>query len=95
MKPPMCANHATLLAVLPTLERSCIKNHIPMNATAGTLMTVMKMKMNRRVFIRALGNFKIYAPRIADTAPLAPITGTVEDAETAICRKEAAIPPKR
>ena len=92
----MWANHATLLDALPKkVEISCIKNQIPINATAGTLTTVINMKINTRVFTRARGNFSIYAPRIADTAPLAPMTGILEDTEKIIWRKDAAIPPKR
>lgn len=67
----------------------------PMTINAGIFTVVIKMPKISKVWTLARGKRRIYAPRMPETAPLAPIMGMVEFGFVMAWEYAAKTPQKR
>ena len=74
-KPPICAQYATDEPEPRKASVNWYTNQIPIIMYAGTHVILMKKKSGIAVSIFALGNRTMYAPKIPEIAPEAPIAG--------------------
>jgi hypothetical protein len=67
----------------------------PITINAGIFTVVIKKPKKSSVCTFARGKSRIYAPRIPETAPLAPIIGMVESGLVSAWEYAAQMPQKR
>ena len=97
--PPKWANHATPPAfwspelIMPF--KNCMIAQNPITINAGIFTVVIKKPKKSNVCTFARGKSRIYAPRIPETAPLAPIIGMVESGLVSAWAYAAQMPQKR
>ena len=91
----VCGIAAALALHLIRPFRNCTANHSPRTMTAGIRTSRMKKPKTMRVKTLARGKRRRYAPSTPETAPLAPIIGTVDSGPKPVCPRAAPTPEAR